>query len=77
MRRAAGLVRMANSFRASLTLKCGRNVANVRSVLGIMLLCASAGTCLEIEAVGDDEQEALAAVERAFDPDGPPLSGTP
>jgi phosphotransferase system HPr (HPr) family protein len=70
LRPAAKLVRLAQTFRASLSLKCDRKVANLRSILSLMTLCAAVGTLLEIEAAGDDEQEALGAVERAFSPDG-------
>jgi phosphotransferase system HPr (HPr) family protein len=71
LRPAAKLVRLAQTFRASLCLKRGRKVANLRSILSLMTLCAAVGTPLEIEAAGDDEQEALGAVEHAFRTDGP------
>ena len=70
LRPAAKLVRLAQTFRASLSLRSGRRVANLRSILSVMTLCAGVGTSLEIEAAGDDELEALSAVERAFHPEG-------
>lgn len=66
LRPAARLVRLALTFRSSLRLRCGSRVANLRSILGVVTLCAGTGTALEVEAVGEDEQEALAAVRQAF-----------
>jgi phosphotransferase system HPr-like phosphotransfer protein len=43
----------------------------------ILALCATLGASLEIEVVGDDEQNAVEAVERVFmaDADAPDNSG--
>ena len=71
LRPAARLVRLAHTFRSSIWLKCGHQAANLRSVLSVVALCAVGGTSLEVEATGDDEQEAVAAVERAFGLDLP------
>lgn len=66
LRPAATLVRLAGTFRSSLSLKRGHHVANLRSVLSVVALCAAVGTPLEIEAAGEDEQEAVTAIEHAF-----------
>lgn len=66
LRPAAKLVHIGRRFRSRLSLRLGDRVADLRSVLSIVALCASLGTTLEIEAVGVDEQIAAAAVEEAF-----------
>lgn len=71
LRPASGLVRLAHTFRSSIWLRCGEKTANLRSILSVMALCAAMGTPLDVEASGDDEQEAVAAVEQAFDVEGP------
>ena len=43
-------------FRSSLLCRLGEKVADVRSVLNILILCASLGATLEIEASGPDER---------------------
>lgn len=63
------LVRVARGFHSTVTLKCGERVADVRNILSVLMLCAALGTIVEIEANGDDEQVAAAAVERVFSPD--------
>jgi phosphocarrier protein HPr len=68
LRPAARLVRLALTFRSSLRLRCGSRVANLRSILSVVTLCAGTGTAVEVEAAGEDEQEALAAIEQAFAP---------
>ena len=70
-RPAARLVQLAQKHRSALYLTCGRKVANLRSFLGIIALCATMGTPLDIEAIGDDEQDAIQAVQQVFSsPDG-------
>jgi phosphotransferase system HPr (HPr) family protein len=66
LRPATRLVRIAQSFQSNVTLKCGAAIADARSVLSILLLCAAMGAVLEIEAAGDDEQQAIAAIESVF-----------
>ncbi len=71
MRPAARLVLMARRFSSSIRLKAHGKVADAGSIVGIMLLCASFGTTIEIEAVGEDEAVALGAVAQVFEA-GPP-----
>lgn len=74
LRRAAGLARIARFFRCSIYLRCGAQIADLRSILSIISLCATMGTALEIEAHGDDEAEATRAVEWAFSAQGPDVT---
>lgn len=66
LRRAAQLVKVARKFRSTLHLKCGGKIADLRSIVSILALCATMGTALDLEAVGDDEQEAAQTVEQVF-----------
>jgi phosphotransferase system enzyme I (PtsI) len=67
-RAAANLVRVASRFKSKLTLQRpeGGLQADARSILDILSLAASHGTVLKLVAIGDDENEALAAVVGLF-----------
>jgi len=52
-----------------MTRNCGDRIADLRSILSILALCAALGTTIDIQAVGEDEQDAIAAVERFFSSD--------
>lgn len=67
LRRAAQLVRIAQGFRSRLCLKCGDQIADLRSIVSVLALCATMGTTLDVEAAGDDEQAAAQSVEQVFD----------
>jgi len=66
LRRAAQLVKVAQRFHSTLYLKCGGRIADLRSIVSIVALCATMGTALDLEASGDDEQEAARTVEQVF-----------
>ena len=68
LRRAGNLARLATRFRSSILCRLGEKVADGRSVIGIIILCASLGATLEIEASGPDEREAIQAVDEFFAP---------
>lgn len=65
-RPASRLVRIANSFSSTIQIKCGEKIANGRSILGVLLLAASLGTTVQVEASGADEDAALDAVCEVF-----------
>ncbi len=65
-RPAATLVQLAQRHRSTIYLKCGRRVANLRSFLGVIALCAAMGTPIDVEAIGEDEQDAIQAVQQVF-----------
>jgi phosphotransferase system HPr (HPr) family protein len=69
LRPAARLVRLAYTFRSSISLRSGQRAANLRSILSVVTLCAAIGTPLEVQATGDDEQEAVAAISQVFELD--------
>lgn len=61
-RAAARLVHAASRFRSRVTLSRGGRRADGKSILGILLLAASAGTPLEVAAEGEDEVAAVEAL---------------
>ena len=67
LRRAGSFARLAMRFRSSILCRLGEKVADGRSVINILILCASLGTTLEIEASGPDEREAIRAVDAFFE----------
>jgi phosphocarrier protein HPr len=67
LRAAARLVRVAQQFHSRIFLRLGAQVADARSIMSVMILAASLGTVLEVEASGEDEQEAVQAVQTYFD----------
>jgi phosphocarrier protein len=66
LRPAAALVRAAQGFRSTIHLTCEGRIANLRSILGVMALCATMGTGLDLEISGEDEQDAIQAIEQIF-----------
>lgn len=65
-RPAARLVQQARVFKAKIELKYRGNVANARSIISILLLCATLGSTISIEVSGEDEEQAMEAIEAAF-----------
>ncbi len=70
--RAAGaLVRVAASFSSQVMVEKDGTKVNAKSIMGLLLLAASQGSLVTVTADGEDEGEALAAVEdlllRKFD----------
>jgi phosphotransferase system HPr (HPr) family protein len=66
LRPAVKLVQVAKQFQSTIHLKCGSKIADLRSILSVIALCATMGTGLEIEVSGDDEQDAAQAIEQVF-----------
>lgn len=69
LRPASRLVRLALASKSVVCLKVGEKVADARSILAILLLCAVAGTVIEFEINGEDEDAVLTAVTGVFDPE--------
>ena len=66
LRPAATLVRVAQGFHSTIYVKCGEKIADLRSIMSIIALCATMGTGLDIEISGEDEQDASQAIEQLF-----------
>lgn len=61
-RAASRLVRLASEFRAEVWLTREQRRVNGKSIMGVLLLAAPCGTELEIECIGADADEAIAAI---------------
>ena len=66
MRPAVRLARLAQRFKSRISITCGGHVADLRSILSVLALCATMGAALELEVNGEDELSAAAAVEQEF-----------
>ncbi len=63
-RAAAKLVSCASGYISSVHLQRNGQRVNGKSIMGVMMLAASQGSALEIEVSGEDEADALGALER-------------
>ena len=59
----AELVQVACKFDSEITLESENRKINAKSIMGIMAFNPSKGMTVNIEANGEDEQEALVAIE--------------
>ena len=58
----AELVATAEHFKSKITLNMEDKCANAKSIMGIMGLGLDPGRTVTIEAAGEDEEEAIAAI---------------
>jgi len=56
------LLRCAIGFKADVTLKYQQEIVNAKSLLGILILAADKGAKINVEAVGEDAEEAVKAI---------------
>lgn len=61
-RAAAKFVSCASRFESEIQLKKGEQLANGKSIMGVMMLAASQNTEVELCIEGQDEQDALIAL---------------
>ena len=54
----------ANRFESEVTVERRGQSVNGKSIMGVMMLAASQGTTVVVEATGADEQETMAAIEQ-------------
>ena len=66
LRRAGSIAKLAAHFRSSILCRLEGKVADARSIISILILCAGLGATLEIEASGPDEREAIQAIDAFF-----------
>lgn len=66
-RAAAKLVHIAARFKADIKVRKGEEEVDGKSILGILLLAAGRGSTVTLKANGEDEREALEAVEQLID----------
>ena len=66
-RAAAKLVHIAARFKSSIKIKKGDEEVDGKSILGILLLAAGRGSIITVRAEGEDEADAVAAIEQLID----------
>jgi phosphocarrier protein HPr len=69
LRPATRLVRIAQTFRSTILLSCSGKIADARSIVSVLLLAASMGAAINIETTGEDEANAVQAIEQVFSSD--------
>jgi phosphocarrier protein len=62
-RPAALFVQIANKFQSVITVKKGKDIVNGKSIMGILMLGAERGSNIQIEAEGEDAQQAILELE--------------
>jgi len=66
-RAAAKFVKLAESFSAEVTVSNRGQEVSGRSIMGLMMLAASPGTTIEMQARGEDARAALEALGTLID----------
>jgi phosphocarrier protein HPr len=66
-RASAKLTKLAGGFKSEIHLSRNGRRVNAKSIMGVMMLAAGLGSEIEIEAVGDDEQQAMQALRELID----------
>lgn len=61
-RAAAKLVRIAGGFRSRVEVGKDGQSADAKSIMGVLLLCGEKGARVRVRAIGDDADEAVAAI---------------
>jgi phosphocarrier protein HPr len=61
-RAATKLVQLATRFPCDVQVARQEQVANGKSVMGVLLLCGSRGTVIEVTATGERAQECVDAI---------------
>ncbi|MEJ1296637.1 MAG: HPr family phosphocarrier protein [Candidatus Sedimenticola sp. (ex Thyasira tokunagai)] len=62
-RAAAKFVTTASGFSSNISLSLNGMQVNGKSIMGVMMLAAGQGSSLELKVKGDDEDEAVKALE--------------
>jgi phosphocarrier protein HPr len=65
-RAAAQIVKSASAFASKITLVKDDLEVDGKSIMGIMMLAAAKGSMVRVLAQGDDEDQAIAGLERLF-----------
>jgi phosphocarrier protein len=61
-RASAKLTKLAGSFPCEVWLSRGDRRVNAKSIMGVMMLAAGLGVAVEVETIGEREDEALNAI---------------
>ncbi len=63
-RAAAKFVNLASGFESDITISRNGKTVNGKSIMGVMMLAASCGTTIEVNAAGNDAEQALQQIEQ-------------
>lgn len=66
-RAAAKLVHLAARFKSDIKIRKGDEEVDGKSILGILLLAAGRGSVITLKADGEDERDALDAIEKLIE----------
>lgn len=66
-RAAAKLTQLAGRFNSEIFIARGAQRVNAKSIMGVMMLAAGMGVTVEVDAIGDDADQALSAIRALFD----------
>jgi phosphocarrier protein HPr len=66
-RAAALLVQTVNKFSAQVTFSKDGQITDGRSIMGVLTLAATQGSKIQVEASGEDAEQAVRAIERLID----------
>jgi len=61
-RASAKLTKLAGSYPCEVWLARGDRRVNAKSIMGVMMLAAGIGVAVEVETIGEREEEALNAI---------------
>jgi len=65
-RAAAQIVKSASGFASKIVLSKDNLEVDGKSIMGIMMLAAAKGSSIQVQVNGDDEDQAMAGLERLF-----------
>lgn len=60
----AHLVALANKYQSQIYLEMGKTRVNAKSIMGMMSLVLVTGSSVTVDASGEDEEQAVAALEK-------------
>ena len=63
-RASAKFVKLASGFDAEVRVSKDGQTVDARSIMGLMMLAAGPGCCIDIEAEGEEAEAAVAALEQ-------------
>ena len=66
-RASAKLTKLAGSFKSEVSMTRNGRRVNAKSIMGVMMLAAGAGSEVELEIEGEDEQAAMTAIAALFE----------
>jgi phosphocarrier protein HPr len=66
-RAAALLVQTVNRFSAHVTISKDGQTTDGRSIMGVLMLAATQGSTIEVEAAGRDAEQAVKALEKLIE----------